>query len=67
VKDLIVSAEQMAKVLRLPGVKKGLRMRFHPDQHAGESEEQLDRLKEAMQAINPAYAIIEQELQSAED
>jgi hypothetical protein len=65
--ELIKGAEPMANVLQLPGVKKYLRMRFHPDQHANASDEQIEKLTEAMQTINAAYAVIEKELHSAED
>jgi len=67
VKDLILGAEVMANVLMLPGVKRYLRMRFHPDQHVGASEQDLEKFKAAMQAINAAYEVVEKEIQSADD
>jgi hypothetical protein len=67
VKDLILGVEMMANVLQLPGVKKYLRMRFHPDQHQGATEEQREKLTAAIQTINVVYDIIEKERQSAED
>ena len=51
-------AEPFAAVLMLPGVEKGLRVRFHPDTHPKADETEKLALNEATKMINAVYAAI---------
>ena len=58
VKDLIIGAEPMANVLRLPGVKTFLLHALSSGQIMPVRARNNRVLKEAMQTINAAYAVI---------
>jgi len=51
-------AESSAAVLRLPGVEKWLRDKFHPDKHPGADDAERRSYNEATQKINAAYSDI---------
>ena len=50
----------MAKTLRLPGVKKFLLEKFHPDKYPEADERQRALLTEATQTITAAYALADE-------
>jgi len=50
------ASEAFEAVLRLPGVEKWLRDRFHPDKHPKADEAERRLLNEATQKVNAAYA-----------
>lgn len=51
-------SEIFAAVLRLRGVEKWLRARFHPDKHPDANEEELEAYTQATQQINAAYSAL---------
>ena len=50
------ASEVLEAVLRLPGVEKWLRDRFHPDKHPKADDAERRLLNEATQKVNAAYA-----------
>ena len=48
--------ETFAAVLRLPGVEKWLRDKFHPDKHPKADDAERRALNEATQKVNAAYS-----------
>lgn len=58
--ELEATLALLAGALRLPDVETWLRTRFHPDKYPNASTDQAQRLLEATQTINAAYAAIKQ-------
>lgn len=52
-------AERLAEALETPGARRALQRLFHPDAHAGASDEQLRALNDAASKVNVAYDLID--------
>ena len=65
--DALESCEPVIEVLKLPGVRKWLLEKFHPDKYSGANAAQREALENAAALINAAYDVVKQQAAPREE
>jgi uncharacterized coiled-coil protein SlyX len=65
--DAVASCEPVIEVLKLPGVRKWLLEKFHPDKYSGANPAQREALENAAALINAAYDVVKQQAAPREE
>jgi hypothetical protein len=64
--DALASCQPVIEVLKLPGVRKWLLEKFHPDRYPDANEAQKEALANAAALINAAYDVVKQQATQSE-